>query len=257
MRLIGPDTSQGPGQTVNVTAANFREQRHQCCKRVRPTTALRPTLQCSIGACYWQGNIPIGLIIMDDASTTPDASKPAPIIIKKYANRRLYNTGSSSYITLEHLAALTREGRDFQVLDAKSGEDITRSVLTQIVMDGENGGQTMLPISFLRQLISMYGNSMQSMVPHYLEASMNAFAKNQAQFRDVVTGAMGGASVFPTTALKPFEAIAKQNLAMFQAASDLMSGRAAKAAEPAADDLGALKDQMNALQAKLDKLSEK
>ncbi len=194
---------------------------------------------------------------MDEAAAAPDANKPAPVIIKKYANRRLYNTGSSSYITLEHLATMTREGRDFQVLDAKSGEDITRSVLTQIVMDGENGGQTMLPIPFLRQLIAMYGNSMQSMVPHYLEASMNAFAKNQAQFREVVTGAMGGAGVFPVTALKPFEAIAKQNLAMFQAATDLLSGRAAKPVDTPADELGALKEQMNALQAKLDKLGEK
>ena len=192
---------------------------------------------------------------MEDAPSNADTAKAAPVIIKKYANRRLYNTGSSSYITLEHLATMTREGRDFQVLDAKSGEDITRSVLTQIVMDGENGGQTMLPIPFLRQLIAMYGNSMQSMVPHYLEASMNAFAKNQAQFREVVTGAMGGAATFP--ALKPFEAIAKQNLAMFQAASDLLSGRAVKPPETPAEDLGALKAQMNALQAKLDKLTDK
>ncbi|QXQ04797.1 polyhydroxyalkanoate synthesis repressor PhaR [Sphingosinicellaceae bacterium] len=198
---------------------------------------------------------------MDEAAAAPDANKPAPVIIKKYANRRLYNTGSSSYITLEHLATMTREGRDFQVLDAKSGEDITRSVLTQIVMDGENGGQTMLPIPFLRQLIAMYGNSMQSMVPHYLEASMNAFAKSQAQFRDTVTGAMGsamgGGGVFPATALKPFEAIAKQNLAMFQAATDLLSGRPPKPVDAPADELGALKEQMNALQAKLDKLGEK
>lgn len=197
---------------------------------------------------------------MDDAAPpapTGDAAKPAPVIIKKYANRRLYNTGSSSYITLEHLATMTREGRDFQVLDAKSGEDITRSVLTQIVMDGENGGQTMLPTSFLRQIIAMYGNSMQQVVPHYLEASMDAFAKNQAQFRDAMAGALGAAT-FPTTALKPFEAIAKQNMAMFEAATSLLSGRPAAKPEKAApaEDMATLKEQLAVLQERLDKLEK-
>ena len=100
---------------------------------------------------------------------------PEPIIIKKYANRRLYNTETSSYITLEHLAAMTREGREFKVVDAKSGDDITHSVLTQIIMEEETRGQTMLPVSFLRQLIGMYGDSMQAMVPQYLEASLESF----------------------------------------------------------------------------------
>ncbi len=189
-------------------------------------------------------------------SAAAEPAKPAPIIIKKYANRRLYNTGSSSYITLEHLATMTREGRDFQVLDAKSGEDITRSVLTQIVMDGENTGQTMLPTSFLRQIIALYGNSMQSVVPHYLEASMNAFAKNQAQFRDAVTASLGGAAALPMTALKPFEAMAKQNLAMFEAATSMLRGGKAAAPAPADDDIAGLKAQVNALQAQIDKLSK-
>ncbi len=192
---------------------------------------------------------------MDETAPKPDAAKPAPVIIKKYANRRLYNTGSSSYITLDHLATLTREGRDFQVLDAKTGEDITRSVLTQIVMDGENAGQTMLPTSFLRQIISMYGNSMQGVVPHYLEASMNAFAKNQAQFTEAMTGALGGATGFP--ALKPFEAMAKQNMAMFKAATEMLSGRGAAKGTPAAtDEMTDLKAQMAVLQARLDKLDK-
>ncbi len=183
-------------------------------------------------------------------------SDPAPpVVIKKYANRRLYNTGTSSYITLEHLATMTREGQDFQVFDAKTGEDITRNVLTQIVMEGENGKQTMLPVPFLRQLIALYGDSMQSMVPHYLEASMAAFAKNQTQFRETVAGAFGGA------AFKPFEAMAKQNMAMFQAAADMLTGRTAlAAAKPEtskdATDLDTLKAQMAALQAQLDKLSK-
>ena len=192
---------------------------------------------------------------MSEAVRTADPASPPPVVIKKYANRRLYNTGTSSYITLDHLATMTRAGRDFQVFDAKTGEDITHNVLTQIVMDGENGGQTMLPVPFLRQLIAMYGDSMQAMVPHYLEASMAAFAKNQAQFRDSVAGAFGGA------AFKPFETLAKQNMAMFQAAADMLTGRAALGAaakpEPApVAELDALKAQMAALQAQLDTLGK-
>lgn len=193
---------------------------------------------------------------MADAARAADPAKPA-VVIKKYANRRLYNTDSSCYITLDHLAVMTREGRDFHVFDAKTGEDITHNILTQIVMEGENGAQTMLPVPFLRQLIAMYGDSMQAMVPHYLEASMAAFAKNQAQFRDSVAGAFGGA------ALKPFEALAKQNMAMFQAAADMLTGRAALAgaakpepATPANAELDALKSQMAALQAQLDRLGK-
>ena len=174
-----------------------------------------------------------------------------PVVIKKYANRRLYNTETSSYITLEHLATMTREGRDFQVFDARSGEDITRSVLTQIVMEEEATGQTMLPVPFLRQIISMYGDSMQSMVPHYLEASMAAFAENQNKFRDA--------------ALKPFEQLTKQNLAMFQAATAMLTGargaapqKPAAAAAPAADnaEMTALKEQLAALQARLDGIAK-
>ena len=198
---------------------------------------------------------------MED-TVTKTSSAQKPVIVKKYANRRLYNTESSSYITLDHLGAMTREGRDFQVLDAKTGEDITRSVLTQIIMDeetkGETRGQTMLPVPFLRQLIAMYGDSMQSIVPHYLEASMEAFAKNQAQFREAVTGAFGAP-------FKPFEAMAKQNMAMFQAAADMMTGRALRpkandggpAAPAPSGEIEAMKAQIAALQAQLDKLSAK
>ena len=179
------------------------------------------------------------------------AKHPEPIIIKKYANRRLYNTDSSSYITLEHLAAMTRTGRDFKVIDAKSGDDITHSVLTQIIMEEETRGQTMLPVPFLRQLISMYGDSMQSMVPHYLEASMDAFRKNQAQFRTAVSGAFGAG------AFKPFETLAKQNMAMFQAAADMLTGRKpAPGATTANEEIQQLKAQMAALQAQLDKLGK-
>jgi len=134
-----------------------------------------------------------------------------PAIVKKYANRRLYNTETSSYITLDHLAAMTREGRDFKVVDARTDEDITRTVLTQIIMEEEGRGETMLPVSFLRQLISMYGDSMQSVVPGYLEASMEGFRRNQDQFRHAVEGAFAGS---------PFEALAKRNMAMLEIATE-------------------------------------
>ncbi len=189
----------------------------------------------------------------------PPAAKAAggaatPVVIKKYANRRLYNTETSSYITLEHLAIMTREGRDFQVFDARTGDDITRSVLTQIVMEEESSGQTMLPVPFLRQIIAMYGDSMQSMVPHYLEASMAAFAENQTKFRDA--------------ALKPFEQLTKQNLALFQAATEMLTGGklAGMAArppmpshKPAGDsdsELANLKTQLAELQARLDTIAK-
>ncbi len=113
-----------------------------------------------------------------------------PITIKKYANRRLYNTETSSYITLDFLAEMTRNDQDFIVVDAKTGEDITHNVLTQIIVDEESSGKQMLPVKFLRQLISMYGNSMQSLMPSYLEASMDNFRKNQKQFQEAVEGAL-------------------------------------------------------------------
>ena len=135
------------------------------------------------------------------------------VIIKKYANRRLYNTETSSYITLEHLAVMTREGREFQVLDAKSEEDLTHTVLTQIIMEEESRGQTMLPVNFMRQLIAMYGGSLQAMVPGYLDASIDSFRRNQAQFKTVVEGALAGS---------PFAEIAKRNLAMLEAATTVL-----------------------------------
>ena len=119
------------------------------------------------------------------------------VIIKKYANRRLYDTESSSYITLERLAEMVRQKRDFKVVDAKTGEDITHNVLTQIIMDEEARGTNMLPVNFLRQLISLYGDSMQGFVPQYLEASMEALQRNQNQFREAMSGAFGNAPFGP------------------------------------------------------------
>ena len=172
-----------------------------------------------------------------------------PVIVKKYANRRLYNTETSSYITLDHLAAMTREGRDFKVIDAKSEEDITHNVLTQIIMEEESRGETMLPVSFLRQLISMYGDSMQAMVPGYLEASMDSFRRNQAQFKSAVEGAF---------AHSPFAEIAKRNMAMFEAAANAFKpGAVGTAAAAGAPTPGGKDAEIASLRAELERLQEK
>ena len=172
------------------------------------------------------------------------------VIIKKYANRRLYNTRSSSYITLDHLAKMTREGVDFQVLDAKTGTDITHQILTQIIMEEESGGEQMLPVNFLRQLICMYGNSMQSLVPHYLEASMDNFRANQSKLTKVFEETIGN---------NPLAKLAQQNLAMFKAAaSAFMPGNEKQAGTPAAprDDLAGLREQMAEMQRRLDAMGK-
>ena len=169
------------------------------------------------------------------------------VIIKKYANRRLYNTESSSYITLDHLATMTREGRDFKVVDAKSDEDITHNVLTQIIMEEESRGETMMPVNFLRQLISMYGDSMQTMVPGYLEASMDSFRRNHDQFKSAVEGAFANS---------PFADIAKRNLEMFDAATQAMTPPAPAPAPAASkdDEIAALRNELAKLQEKVEKL---
>ena len=135
----------------------------------------------------------------------------APITIKKYANRRLYNTATSSYVTLDHLATMVKEGQVFEVKDAKSGEDITRSVLTHIIVEEESKGQNLLPISFLRHLISFYGDSLQAVVPNYLEHTMQTFARNQEQMRSYMQDALGGLNPFAQ-----FEEMGKQNMAMLE-----------------------------------------
>jgi polyhydroxyalkanoate synthesis repressor PhaR len=172
------------------------------------------------------------------------------VIVKKYANRRLYDTESSSYITLERLAEMVRQKREFKVIDAKSGEDITHNVLTQIIMDEEARGGTMLPVNFLRQLISMYGGQMQGMVPQYLEASLEAFQQGQSQFRDALAGAFTA---------NPFAEMARRNMEMFQAAA--AGGKPAGAAPAAAAgereaEIARLQAELAALQAKVDKLAK-
>jgi polyhydroxyalkanoate synthesis repressor PhaR len=168
------------------------------------------------------------------------------VTIKKYANRRLYDTESSSYITLDRLAAMIREGRDFEVVDAKTGEDITHQVLTQIIVDEESRGSTMLPVNFLRQLIGLYGGQMQGAVPPYLEAAMDAFEKNQ----QAMAGAFGP---------NMFADLAKRNMAMFEEASRAMTGKKsqpAAASDGPADEIAKLKAELAALQAKVDKLGQ-
>lgn len=157
---------------------------------------------------------------MVETETRPTAGsrKTAPVVIKKYANRRLYNTATSSYVTLDHLCRMVKEGTDFVVYDARSGEDITRPVLTQIIFEEEGKGQNMLPIQFLRQLIRFYGDNLQTLVPGYLEMSMDAFARNQEQMRASIADAFGG-----KRALEQFEEVARQNLTMFERALRMFS----------------------------------
>jgi polyhydroxyalkanoate synthesis repressor PhaR len=144
---------------------------------------------------------------------------PGPVIIKKYANRRLYNTQTSSYVTLEHLCDMVKEGVDFEVRDARTGEDITRQVLAQIIFEEENkGGQHMLPIQFLRQLIRFYGDSLQAFVPSYLELSMESFTKNQQEMREKFAEAFGNKFGF-----KDFEKMSRQNIEMFERAMRMFS----------------------------------
>jgi len=153
---------------------------------------------------------------MSSSSSGQPGDKP-PVIVKKYANRRLYNTATSSYVTLDDLATMIKEGGDFVVQDAKTGEDLTRSVMTQIIVEQEQKGQNLLPISFLRQLISFYGDSMQFLVPGYLEQTMVAFARNQEQMRKNLRATFG---MFP---FGQFEEMSKQNMALFEQALKMLS----------------------------------
>ena len=172
------------------------------------------------------------------------------VTIKKYANRRLYNTESSSYITLEHLAEMVRQKREFRVVDAKSGDDITHAVLTQIIMEEEQRGATMLPVNFLRQLIGLYGGQMQAAVPQYLEASLEAFQRNQNQMRDAMTGVL---------AANPLAEMARRNMEMFASAVPGAAANGGAKAEPTAEEsekseLSELRAQMAEMQRKLDRL---
>ena len=168
------------------------------------------------------------------------------IVIKKYANRRLYDTARSSYITLDDLGVMVREGRNFRVVDARTDDDITHNVLTQIIMEAEQKGQTMLPVNFLRQLITLYGDSMQAMVPGYLDNAIDSFRRNQQQFRQAVEGALTA---------NPLAEMAKRNMAMFEAAtSALRPGKRAETVSTAQDaEIAALKAELAELKAAMKK----
>jgi len=188
------------------------------------------------------------------------AKSEQPITIKKYANRRLYNTGTSTYVTLEDLAALVKSGDDFVVYDAKTGEDITRSVLTQIIFEQENKeGQNLLPITFLRQLIRFYGDSMQMLVPRFLEASIESLTREQEKFRQQITQAFGGG-------FGPLEDQVRRNMEMFQRAFSMFPGFGATATstpstgegeknQRPSGEIDDLKRQLSEMQKRLDRLT--
>jgi polyhydroxyalkanoate synthesis repressor PhaR len=190
------------------------------------------------------------------------AKNTGQIVIKKYANRRLYNTGTSTYVTLDDLAVMVKKGEEFTVQDAKSGEDITHSVLTQIIFEQESKtGNTLLPISFLRQLISYYGDQMQMVVPSYLEHSMQAFTEQHSQMREQITRAFGDTPLVKNISL-PIQMVEEQvrrNTEMFQQAMQMFAPFGAAAApketkKAEAKDIDELKEQLRALQTKLDTL---
>ena len=187
-----------------------------------------------------------------------------PVTIKKYANRRLYNTGTSTYVTLEDLATMVKNGEDFAVFDAKTGEDITRSVLTQIIFEQENkeGAQNLLPIKFLRQLIGFYGGAMQKFVPSYLEVSLESFAREQEKFHQQISQAFGATPFGPIV-----EEQVRRNMEMFKQAfsmftpfarrdEDGVAGEAEKPAASTGSDLEELRKQLDDMRRKVDKLSD-
>jgi polyhydroxyalkanoate synthesis repressor PhaR len=211
--------------------------------------------------------------MVEEAGAPAGEEKKEVVTIKKYANRRLYNTATSSYVTLDHLAKMVKDGTDFAVFDAKTGADITRSVLTHIIVEEESKGQHLLPISFLRHLISFYGDSLQAVVPNYLEHSMQAFAHNQEQMRRAVQDAFGGLTPFGK-----FEEMGKQNMALFENAMKMFSpfyaggkgangkvdmpapagnAKAPEVPEKRETDIEALKSQLANMQAQLDRMADK
>lgn len=200
--------------------------------------------------------------------------KRESVVIKKYANRRLYNTETSTYVTLDDLAEMVRSDRDFVVYDAKSGDELTHSVLTQIIVDQESKGQTLLPVPFLRQLIRFYGDSISRMVPTYLQFSMETLTKEQDRFRDQISTSFGA----QTTPFEAYQEHARRNMAIFEQAMSMwvpfpnkLPEEGAKTVEggeaaatpaieaeqqPSRNELDALKSQLEAMQQKIEKLAE-
>jgi polyhydroxyalkanoate synthesis repressor PhaR len=184
------------------------------------------------------------------------AKTQEPVTIKKYANRRLYNTGTSTYVTLEDLAVMVKDGEDFVVYDAKTGEDITRSVLTQIIFEQENKGQNLLPITFLRQVIRFYGDSMQTLLPRYLEVSIDSFTREQEKFREQMTKA------FSTGGFNMLEDQVRRNMEMFERAFTMFlpfakNEGAALDEATGGEDINELKKQVSEMQKRLERLGER
>jgi len=200
---------------------------------------------------------------MTEQGQTRKAAAGEKVVIQKYANRRLYNKATSTYITLDDLAGMVREGVDFVVYDAKSGEDITRKVLTQIIFEEESRGQNLLPIQFLRQLIRFYGDQMQAFLPSYLELSLDSFIRQQERMRTQLSAITPAA----IPAIPGYEDQIRQNLALFDRAMKMFSpfplradegeAKPAAAVEPAKDDLSELRKQMAAMQEQLAALAKK
>jgi polyhydroxyalkanoate synthesis repressor PhaR len=187
------------------------------------------------------------------AEAQPKTADTQPVVVKKYANRRLYNTESSSYITLDNLADMVRKGRDFVVYDAKTGEDITRSVLTQIIVEEEGKGRALLPTAFLRQLIGFYGDQMQSLVPRFLEQALGAFAEQQEQVRATMQKTMGSmGTLFP---FGNMEEVSRQNMAMMERAFSLFTpfyrGAPGQEVEAPSPEIAALRAEVEALRQEL------
>ena len=198
---------------------------------------------------------------MADQAVPEGGPKPAPVVIKKYANRRLYNTGTSTYVTLEDLAAMVKQGEDFLVYDAKTGDDITRSVLAQIIFEQENkAGQNLLPTTFLRQLIRFYGDSMQMVVPKYLEQSIDTLTREQEKFRKQLTETLSG------TPFAPLEEHVRRNMELFQQTFSMFKpfaprgagSDAGKSSEPPSneDNIDDLRKQMKEMQDRLERMSK-
>jgi polyhydroxyalkanoate synthesis repressor PhaR len=186
--------------------------------------------------------------------TSTMAEKAEPTAIKKYANRRLYNTGTSTYVTLDDLAEMVRKGEEFVVTDAKTNEDITRSVLTQIIFELESQGQNLLPVDFLRQLIRFYGDQMQVLVPSYLQFSMDNLTREQDAFRSQMQKALAGGDIFGA-----MQQQARANMALFQDSFRLFnpfSAMQAKAAEPE-NEIDRMKRDLDAMRDKIEKMGKK
>ena len=230
------------------------------CSRAKPKNG-HPTGGRALDA--QNGGPPPGKMLIFECSEaetdrTDMAKSAEPITIKKYANRRLYNTGTSTYVTLEDLAALVKKGEDFVVYDAKSGEEITRSVLAQIIFEQENKeGQNLLPIAFLRQLIRFYGDSMQMLVPRYLEVSIDSLTREQEKFRQQMAQAFGVGT------FGPLEDQVRRNMEMFERAFAMFAPFARREGQAAEEDksqapgaeIDELKRQLSEMQKRLDRLT--